>query len=60
MNRFEQRIKSARQYQRGRYGTIAIALVGGVLVVALTVVFMTRNLGQDRACGRGPDRFRWC
>ena len=41
MNRFEQRIKSARQYQRSRYGTIAIALVGGVLVVALTVVFMT-------------------
>lgn len=41
MSRFEQRIKSARQYQRSRYGTIAIALACGALIVALTVVYAT-------------------
>ena len=41
MSRFEQRIKSARQYQRSRYGTVTIALACGVLIVALTVVYTT-------------------
>ncbi len=41
MNRFEQRIKSARQYQRSRYGIIALALACGMLIVALTVVYAT-------------------
>ncbi len=41
MSRFEQRIQSARYYQRSRYQTIALALVCGVLVVALTVVYAT-------------------
>ena len=41
MSRFEQRIQSARQYQRSRYSTIALVLACGVLIVALTVVYAT-------------------